>query len=72
MAPREQVKLLAVDGVRPDQGSIRSRQYPFVTEVYAVVRGNQPKESQAYQLWQWLGSEEGQALVAESGYVPLK
>ena len=72
MAPREQVKLLAVDGVKPDPASIRSRQYPFATEVYAIVRGNQPKGSLAYQLWQWLGSVEGQALVAESGYVPLK
>lgn len=71
MAPRERVKLCAVEGVMPDKRSIQSLDYPFVTEVYAVVRGDLSTNNLAYQLWQWLQTSTGQELIAESGYVPL-
>jgi len=51
IAPREErVKMIIVDGVQPEKGTIRTRQYPYTTEVYAVIRENQPKSSLAYQL----------------------
>jgi len=71
MAPRERIKLCAVDGVTPNQSSIREREYPFVTEVYAVTRADQSQGSKAYQVWSWLRSPQGQALIAKSGYVAL-
>lgn len=71
MAPRERVKLCAVEGVMPDKRSIQSLDYPFVTEVYAVVRGDLSTNNLAYQLWQWLQTSTGQELIVESGYVPL-
>ena len=39
-APRADVKACAVDGVLPTSASIRSRRYPFITEVDVVVRRN--------------------------------
>lgn len=71
MAPNEKVKLLAVDGVMPDQTSISDRSYPYFTEVYVVVRDDLPPTSSAYLLRDWLLSAEGQELVEQSGYVPL-
>jgi phosphate transport system substrate-binding protein len=71
MAPRERVRLVAVNGVLPDTASIRSKRYPFVSDVYAVILGNQGADSNARWLWHWLLSLEGQAVVAASGYVPL-
>jgi phosphate transport system substrate-binding protein len=64
-------KVCAVDGVLPAPETIRNRTYPFVTEVYAVVRKDAPEESSAVRLRNWLLTPEGQALVKESGYVPL-
>ncbi len=70
MAPaKERVRLLSVDGVAPSADSIRSRQYPYTTEVYAVVRGDLPNEDLASQLLDWLLSPAGQDLIHESGYV---
>lgn len=72
MAPNELLKLCRVDGVVPDFESIQSREYIFTTEVYAVIRADLSPESVAYRLRDWVLSSEGQAVVAESGYVPLK
>jgi phosphate transport system substrate-binding protein len=69
MAPNEKVKLLAVDGVIPDHETIQSRQYPFTTEVYMVVRADLPPSSVAARLRDWLISPAGQELVEQSGYV---
>jgi phosphate transport system substrate-binding protein len=72
MAPNERLKLCGVDGVVPDSKSIQSKTYPFTTEVYAVVRQDEPRDSIAYRLRAWLLSTAGQEVVASSGYVPLR
>ena len=72
MAPNERLKLCAVDGVVPDSKSIQSKTYPFTTEVYAVVRQDEPQDSIAYRLRAWLFSAAGQEVIASSGYVPLR
>lgn len=70
MAPeKERGWLLAVDGVQPDEASIRSRAYPYTTDVYAVVRADLPEDSLARQLLDWLSSSGGQALIQDCGYV---
>lgn len=71
MFPHEHVKLIAVDGVMPTSETIATGQYPLATEVYAVVREDQPAGSTAVMLRDWLLTEAGQATIAESGYVPL-
>jgi phosphate transport system substrate-binding protein len=69
--PLEHVKMIAVDGVHPTFENIADRSYPLTTEVYAVIRGDAPQESAARLLLAWLQTAEGQAAVAESGYVPI-
>jgi phosphate transport system substrate-binding protein len=69
MAPNELVKLIAVDGVRPDHDSIQTRQYPFTTEVYAVVRADSPPTNTAVHLRDWLLTPDGQDLIEQSGYI---
>jgi phosphate transport system substrate-binding protein len=69
--PHEQVKLIAIDGVEPTSDNIAKRSYPLTTEVYAVVREGMPEDSTAIMLRNWLLTKEGQAAIAESGYVPL-
>lgn len=69
--PIPPIKVCAVDGIMPTPETIRNRTYPFVTEVHAVVRKDAAKDSPAVRLRDWLLTSEGQALVQESGYVPL-
>ncbi len=71
MLPTETVRLVAVDGILPITETIADRSYPFVTEVYVVIRTDTAPEGTALQLRNWLLTAEGQSLVAQSGYVPI-
>ncbi len=63
------LKFMAVNGVMPDKENIKEGTYPYVNEFYAAVREDEPEDSPAYQLFQWLTTEDGQALVESVGYV---
>jgi len=65
------VKMLAIDGVAPTPKTIRERKYPLTTEVYVVTRKDAPADSPGVRFRDWLMTPEGQALVQESGYVPV-
>lgn len=68
---REGVKLLAIDGVAPSNGTIASGEYPYTQYNYAVIRKDEPEDSPARQLFDFLGTAEGKALMAAQGYVPV-
>lgn len=70
MAPNDSLKLLAVEGTRPDSNTLKNKSYKYTTEVYVVIRDDLNVSSSAYQLYRWLLLEEGQAVVEESGYIP--
>ena len=72
MAPNEQLKLASVDGVVPDYDNIKSKAYPYTTEVYVAVRSDLAQDSAAAELAAWLLTADGQHIVAESGYVPIQ
>ncbi|HDZ19673.1 hypothetical protein LCGC14_0550740 [marine sediment metagenome] len=71
ISPNEAIKTFAVNGVAPTSKTIADGRYPFVTEVYVVTRKALDPDSNAALLRDWLGTPEGQAVVAESSYVPL-
>lgn len=68
----EGLKLLAIDGVTPNAGSIRSGDYPFLNPYYVVMPAGQAEDSPTGVLFQWLLGDEGQSLVAHEGYVSIK
>jgi phosphate transport system substrate-binding protein len=70
MSPGRDVKACAIDGVLPTSETIRMRRYPFVTEVYAVIRRDLSGDAPARRLRDRILSASGQQVVAESGYVP--
>ncbi|MCP4643303.1 MAG: hypothetical protein GY851_22845 [bacterium] len=72
MVASSEVRIIAVDGVRPDWDTIRNRRYPYVSEVFAVIREDLDSKHTACELRDWLLTPAGQALVAESGYVPVE
>jgi phosphate transport system substrate-binding protein len=71
MAPNEHISLCGIEGIVPNYETISTREYKYTTEVYAAIRTDMPKTNSAYTLWSWLDSPSGQAVVKESGYVPI-
>jgi phosphate transport system substrate-binding protein len=69
MYMKEGIKLLSVDGVAPANDSIASGAYPYRQPFYAVIRADAPADSPARQLYDWLATAEGRALVENAGYV---
>jgi phosphate transport system substrate-binding protein len=65
-----EIALLAIDGVKPDNESIRSGQYPLATEFYAVTAGSDNPNIQPFL--DWMQSAQGQELVEKTGYTSLK
>lgn len=66
------LRFMEVDGVLPSNETIKNGTYPYVNEFYAAIREDEPKDSSAYELFEWLTTADGQALVEELGYVGLK
>lgn len=69
MARASEVKHISVDGVYPDSNTLKNREYPYTTDVYAVVREDLDKSSMAYKLFNILLTRSGQEVIEESGYV---
>ena len=70
-AREEGIKLLKIDGVMPSNETIANGEYPYCQPFYAVIRADEPEDSPARRLFDWLLTEEGQALVEQAGYVPM-
>ena len=71
MAPREAIKVCGINGIAPDPITIGNGSYIYTTRVYAAIRSNLDRNSTAYTVWEWLRTEAGQKVIAESGYVPF-
>ncbi|MBR1757921.1 MAG: substrate-binding domain-containing protein [Lachnospiraceae bacterium] len=63
---------LGVNGVIPSTETIRTDEYELVNPFYVVIRADEPENSPARVIFNWLLGEDGQRLVEEEGYVPAK
>jgi len=72
MEMAEGYKIIAVDGTKPDNETIRNGSYPFVNPYYAVIHAAEPEDGSSRIMFNWLMTDEGQALIEREGYVPLK
>lgn len=69
------VKFLAIDGVYPDEETIRSGEYPLSTELYAITavdRSGTYSKDTIEPFLKWMTGPQGQQIVADTGYVSLK
>jgi len=64
------VKTIAINGILPNKETISNYTYPYVAEVYAVIRSDLDKSSMAYKLYLWLQTEKGKQTINDSGYIP--
>lgn len=65
------VKLISVNGVYPDENSIKDGSYPIVSQFYAIYRSDNETDN-VRALVNWLLSDEGQELISACGYVGIK
>ena len=72
MGMADGLKLLNIDGVAPNDDTIRSGEYPIHTAYYAVMDAQTPEGSPAAILFDWLLSQVGQDLIAHEGYVSVR
>jgi phosphate transport system substrate-binding protein len=65
-----EVKILSIDGVQPNEASIRNGTYPYATNFYAAIRKGE-EDDNGGRFLEWILSDEGQACIRQSGYLPL-
>lgn len=64
--------LLAVDGVAPTDETVADGSYPLADYNYLVLRSDEPEDSPARRLADFMLSPEGQILVERQGFLPVK
>ena len=69
MYTSDTMKLLAIDGVEPTYDNIKNGLYGIQTAYYAVIRKDEPENSNARKLLNAMKSERGQNVAKEAGYV---
>jgi len=67
----DDTKAIGVDGIPMTREHIVDGSYPYITEVFVSVREDIDRTSPAYKLYEFMTTPEGQAIVEESGYVPV-
>lgn len=69
MYTTDTMKLLSINGVEPTYDNIKTGLYDIQTTYYAVIRKDEPKDSNTRKLLNAMKSERGQNVAKEAGYV---
>lgn len=72
LSPLGTFEPLAVNRVRPDDDALIEGRYPLVVTLYAVTRADLPAEAPARIVLRWLLGPEGQRVVREGGWQPVR
>ena len=64
----ENIKVLKINGITPDNENLINESYPFSTNYYAVIRGDEKADSPARKLRDFFITEQGQQLIEMAGY----
>ena len=68
MAKMPQVPVLAVNGICPNENTIKRQTYPFISEVHIAIRSDLNHNSMAYKLYEWLQSKHAKYTLEECGF----
>lgn len=66
------LQFVSVDGVAPSDETIADGSYPLLNEYYVVIRADEPENSPARQLRDWILTDEGRDAIRAAGYIPLE
>jgi phosphate transport system substrate-binding protein len=67
----DRIKVLAIEGIKPTDASIRSTSYPLTSNYYGVIR-ERDRENVGGRFLDWMLSDEGQACIKQAGYISLR
>ncbi len=67
----DDISLLSVNGVEPNNETIKAGEYPIQTAYYIVIRKDEPEDSKTRELVEAMLSTRGQLAAENAGYVPL-
>jgi phosphate transport system substrate-binding protein len=65
------IKILKVNGIMPSDENVRNNCYAFIAQYNSVIRSTDVDEVGGRFL-NWMLSDEGQACIAQAGYVSLR
>ena len=66
----DDVKFIAVDGVKPSRETMADNTYPLLSDSYIIYTDSASQNTLDFV--EWALSDEGQLCVLENGYVPVK
>ena len=67
----DDISLLSVNGVEPNNETIKAGEYPIQTAYYIVIRKDESENSKTRELVEAMLSTRGQLAAENAGYVPL-
>ena len=65
-----EVPKIAINNIFPDENTVKSKTYPFISEVHVAIRSDLDRNSMAYKLYEWLQSEDAKSTIIECGFIP--
>lgn len=65
-------KAVSINGIKPVVANVKNKKYPISRELLIVHNGDLKQGTLEYAVVQYLLSAEGQAIVAEEKFIPLK
>ena len=68
--PDNIVPKIAINGIFPNENTVKNRTYPFIAEVHVAIRSDLDRHSMAYKLYEWLQSENAISTIKECGFIP--
>jgi len=66
----DEVPVLAVNGICPNDNTVKNGTYPFISKVHVAIRSDLDCSSMDYKLYEWLQSENVKYTIAECGFLP--
>ena len=67
--PCNEVPIIAINGICPDENTVKNSIYPLVSKVHVAIRSDLDRNSMAYKLYEWLQSEYAKYTFTECGFI---
>ncbi len=67
--PDSEVPKIAINGIFPDEQTVKNGTFPFISEVHVAIRSNLDHNTMAYKLYEWLQSEDAKSTITECGFL---
>lgn len=70
MLKNDQIKIFSVNDIQATKENMQNKTYPILFNIYAVTADNPDENTQKFV--DWMLTDEGQKLVQDMGYIPIK